>query len=237
MSRKLWAGVALILMGICVMAGGWRLAGTTAVAAGGAPDWAAEVIRLHVVANSDSDEDQALKRDVRDAILAEVTPLFQAAQSVADAEAAIATASPRIEQVAAAVVSARGKAYPVRAELGRFAFPAKSYGAFFLPAGDYKALRVTIGSAEGANWWCVLFPPLCFADWTSGVVLEPKPGSGGAETVAVPRKRVAALVDDEQVAQMPIRPRSAVLSWLKSKLGGESKAGRQLHAPVRIPLP
>ncbi|MDB4895997.1 MAG: stage sporulation protein, partial [Firmicutes bacterium] len=117
------------------------------------------------------------------------------------------------------------------------AFPAKSYGAFFLPAGDYKALRVTIGSAEGANWWCVLFPPLCFADWTSGVVLEPKPGSGGAQTVAVPRRRVAALVDEEQVAQLPIRPRSAVLSWLKSKLGGESKAGQQLHAPARIPLP
>lgn len=234
MNRKVLAGVALILMGICVMAGGWLLNGTAAVAAGQAPDWAADVIRLHVVANSDSDEDQALKRAVRDAILAEVTPLFQAAQSPTDAEAVIASEAPRIEQVAAAVVGARGKSYAVRAELGRFAFPTRSYGTLLLPAGEYKALRVTIGSAEGANWWCVLFPPLCFADWTSGVVLEPKPGSGGAETVTVPRKRVAALVDEEQLAKLPVRPRSAVVSWLKSKLGGESKARQQLPDYARI---
>jgi stage II sporulation protein R len=219
MHKKMLAGMMLLWTGVVLITAGWMFDNRTAAAAeaAGQPDWAANVIRLHVVANSDSDGDQALKRAVRDAILAEVTPLFKEATSPEEARAAIALATPRIEQVAAATIAAHGYAYRVRAELGRFAFPGKSYGAFYLPAGEYTALRVAIGKAEGANWWCVLFPPLCFADWTSGVVLEPKPGTGGLETVTVPREKLAALLTEEQLEQMPVKVRFALFDWLKSK--------------------
>lgn len=178
-----------------------------------------DVIRLHVVANSDSDADQALKRAVRDAILAEVTPLFTADTTAAGAEAEVARSLPAIEAAAARVVAAAGKDYAVSATVGDFDFPGRSYGTIYLPAGRYRALRVLIGAAQGANWWCVLFPPVCFVDWAAGVVLEPRPGSGGTETITVARgAQGAALLDEEQLRTAPVRVRFAVWEWARRRL-------------------
>jgi len=224
MARKWTLGLLLMWTGVVLIAAG--LVASSAAAAPSAAATAsvpANLIRLHVVANSDSDEDQALKRAVRDAILAEVTPLFEGAYSVDEARTAIAMAMPRIQQITEATIARAGFSYAVSAELGQAAFPGKAYGALYLPAGQYEALKVKIGAAGGANWWCVLFPPLCFVDWSTGVVLEPKPGSGGTETVAVPRDKVTTLVSEDQLQKVPVKARSAILEWVKARTAKPAK--------------
>lgn len=221
MARKLLVGLLMLLTGTGLIGAGLTKGARTSAAPGPAvtlADWADTLIRLHVVANSDSEEDQALKRAVRDRILAEVTPLFEHASSADEARAIIRKATPQIEAAAAEVVAAWGQTYTVKAELGQFNFPGKAYGENYLPAGEYTALKVRIGAARGANWWCILYPPLCFVDWSTGVVLEPKPGSGGTETVTVPRKDVPQVLDEEQLNDVPVRARFAVVEWVKAKL-------------------
>ena len=122
------------------------------------------LIRLHVVANSDSGADQALKLKVRDEIVKAVGPAFAVASDVDGAKKIAADNIELIKEAACQTVEAEGRDYEVDVKVGRTAFPTKSYGSFILPAGDYDAVRVTIGRGDGANWWCVLFPPLCFVD-------------------------------------------------------------------------
>lgn len=117
-----------------------------------------KMIRLHVIANSDSDADQALKLQVRDAVLARATELLTQSEDMADAWARLDTSLPDLERAASV---ACGGAYPVRAELAETEFPLKEYDGFALPAGRYPALRVIIGAGAGRNWWCVVYPPLC----------------------------------------------------------------------------
>lgn len=136
-----------------------------------------DLIRFHVVANSDSDEDQALKRAVRDAILEEMSPQLVKAQSVEEARQLIRDLGPEMERIAQRVIREWGKDYEARAEYGRFSFPTKSYGSLVLPAGEYEALQIKIGKAQGSNWWCVLFPALCFVDieHSTAVPVDGKP--------------------------------------------------------------
>lgn len=124
----------------------------------------AKLIRLHVVANSDSEADQAIKLQVRDAVLAVTEPLVEAAE---DPYAALSGALPEIESAAADCLAALGVADPVTVTLGPEAFPTRVYESFSLPAGQYTSLRVTIGAGEGHNWWCVVFPSICFAATSS----------------------------------------------------------------------
>ena len=119
------------------------------------------VVRLHVLANSDSEEDQALKLLVRDAVLDRAEALLTQSEDRAEAEALLREHLTDFEQVAEAVITAEGYDYPVSVELEDTQFPTKEYDGFTLPAGAYLALRVLIGAAEGQNWWCVVFPPLC----------------------------------------------------------------------------
>ncbi len=132
-----------------------------ASALGGAQDALAEqVVRLHVVANSDSEADQALKLKVRDAVLAEATPYLAGLDRQA-ALNALEELLPSLAGAAARVVGEQGYDYSVTASLQEERFPTKRYEGFALPAGEYMALRVQIGSGGGHNWWCVVFPPLC----------------------------------------------------------------------------
>lgn len=123
----------------------------------------ANTLRLHVLANSDSDADQAVKLQVRDALVAECARLFAGERSLAGAEADAAAALPQLQGTAEAVVRNAGYDYPVRVRLTRQYFETRTYGGCTLPAGRYHALRVELGAAAGHNWWCVLFPPLCLA--------------------------------------------------------------------------
>ena len=120
-----------------------------------------EVLRLHILANSDSAEDQALKLQVRDAVLAECGSLFGSAQTSEEAESLTAEHLVRLEEIARRTVGEAGRSDPVRAELVHMYFETRTYGDVTLPAGYYDALRITIGDAAGKNWWCVMFPPLC----------------------------------------------------------------------------
>lgn len=122
-----------------------------------------KVVRLHVLANSDSEEDQTLKLKVRDAVLERATELLEQSADRREAEVMLRLHLPELEAIAAAEIAANGYDYAVSAELEDTAFPRKEYDGFALPAGDYLALRILIGEAEGQNWWCVVFPPLCTA--------------------------------------------------------------------------
>lgn len=122
-----------------------------------------KVIRLHVIANSDSPEDQALKLRVRDRVLARAQEILEQSADMAQAEQALTAALPELTREARETLAAEGCAQPVQARLEPAEFPTKDYDGFSLPAGKYLALRVIIGQGAGQNWWCVVFPPLCTA--------------------------------------------------------------------------
>ena len=119
------------------------------------------VLRLHVLANSDSSEDQALKLEVRDRILEETATLFNDCKSKDEARAAVESNLDKIREIAEQTVRETGYEYGVSVRLGEEEYPTKNYEECCFPAGEYLSLRVMIGEAEGENWWCVLFPPLC----------------------------------------------------------------------------
>ena len=126
-------------------------------------DLSASVLRLHVLANSDRVEDQALKLKVRDAVLQEAKAILPEHVSMAQAERTLGKNLDRLAAAGAAVVAQEGYDYPVSARLEDTWFPTKEYEDFSLPAGEYRALRIVIGEGGGQNWWCVVFPPLCLA--------------------------------------------------------------------------
>lgn len=132
------------------------------------------VLRLHVIANSDSPEDQSLKLKVRDQVLKLESELGATAQTKAEAMKLVGEHIEEIQATAEKTVRANGYDYPVSATLTNCYFPTKDYDTFTLPAGNYDALRVTLGSGEGKNWWCVLFPEICLGAATdfSGVLDE-----------------------------------------------------------------
>ena len=122
-----------------------------------------KVVRLHVLANSDSEEDQALKLRVRDAVLEQATAILEQSADRREAESRLRGQLLELERIAAKEIAAEGYDYPVTVNLENTDFPTKEYDGFTLPAGEYLALRVIIGEGKGQNWWCVVFPPLCTA--------------------------------------------------------------------------
>ncbi len=121
------------------------------------------VIRLHVLANSDSEQDQALKLVVRDAVLSYTEPLLASLSSREEAQQALTGAIPQIEQVCERALRERGCNAPVCVSLTKEEYPRRTYESIALPAGEYLSLQVQIDEAQGQNWWCVLFPPLCMS--------------------------------------------------------------------------
>lgn len=119
------------------------------------------VLRLHILANSDSEDDQALKLKVRDAVLDAGENVFSGAENVQDAEKKIIADSDEILKVAQKVIEAEGYDYGVSLEITDDVFPTRTYGNITLPSGEYRAVRLVIGEGEGHNWWCVMFPALC----------------------------------------------------------------------------
>ena len=128
------------------------------------------IIRLHVIANSDTDTDQSLKLKVRDGIIEQLQDTIAGTSSAAGAEKLLASQEDNIKNSALDIISGNGYNYPVNVSLEERYFHVKSYGDLIFPAGNYKALCVEIGEAKGRNWWCVLFPSLCFVDETYAVV-------------------------------------------------------------------
>lgn len=125
------------------------------------------VLRLHVLANSDSEEDQALKLKVRDGVLAVTAPLLENAETRDQAEALVRAHMADIQSAAEAVVAENGSEQAVTVMLDLEDYPTRNYESCAFPAGEYLSLRVCLGEAEGQNWWCVLFPPLCLSAATA----------------------------------------------------------------------
>lgn len=130
------------------------------------------LIRLHVVANSDSPADQELKNYVKDEIIKHMKDELQGIRDIDKSKEIINENLKYVKNIAEGEIKRRGKSYPVDVTLGDYPFPTKVYSDISLPAGVYQALRVSIGEGIGENWWCVLFPPLCFVDATHGSVSE-----------------------------------------------------------------
>lgn len=133
---------------------------------------AEQVFRFHVLANSDSEEDQALKMKVKEAIIAYMKQELPQSDSVETTKKWARENLLQIEQVAAEIIAEEGYEYSVKAEVTTCDFPDKTYGDITFPAGEYEALRIEIGQAKGQNWWCVLYPNLCFIDAVHAVVPE-----------------------------------------------------------------
>ena len=135
-------------------------------------DLAKEVFRFHVLANSDSEEDQALKMQVKEAVIAYMKEEIPSSDSVEMTKEWAKSHLDAIVNLAEAVLLEEGYAYEVTAEVTTCDFPEKTYGDITFPPGEYEALRIEIGEAKGQNWWCVLYPNLCFIDAVHAVVPE-----------------------------------------------------------------
>ena len=168
---------------------------------------AGQVIRLHVIANSDSREDQALKLEVRDRILERAQELYPEHATLAEARAALEESLPELSRIGEQTVKEAGYDYPVTAQLTQCWFPTKEYEDFALPAGDYTALRIVIGEGEGQNWWCVAFPPLCL----------------GAASQSVEEAAQAGYFDADQTALITGASEGYVLKFKGMELLGELK--------------
>lgn len=140
-----------------------------------------EVFRFHVIANSDSEEDQELKMKVKEAVVAYMRETLSGAENAAEAKAWAIRHKEELARVSEEVLRAEGCSDKVTAEVVRCEFPDKTYGDITFPAGWYDALRIRIGKAQGHNWWCVLYPNLCFMDSVHAVV--PKEGKDELQSV------------------------------------------------------
>lgn len=157
----IWESALLMAFAVTLLVGCCASAGQAALAE--------QVLRLHVVANSDDPEDQAVKLQVRDAVLARAQPLLTGLETSAQAERALAPCLEELEETARAVLDAAGCDDGVTVSITDQWFPTRVYDSFSLPAGQYRALKVVIGDGAGQNWWCVVFPPLCLASVTEEV--------------------------------------------------------------------
>ena len=133
-------------------------------------DYKDKLIRFHVIANSDSEEDQNLKLKVRDAIINYLQPKLLESESIEESELIIKKEYDELEKISKNIILENGYDYDVKVGIDYSKFPTKQYSNVVLPAGEYKALRIIIGEGKGKNWWCVMFPPLCFIDVTKGQV-------------------------------------------------------------------
>ncbi|WP_346869196.1 stage II sporulation protein R [Clostridium sp. UBA5119] len=133
-------------------------------------DISGKLIRFHVIANSDSEKDQNLKLKVRDKVLEYVQPLLKNSKNIEESREILSRENKKVLEIAREVIKENGYDYSVESTLDKENFPVKTYGNITLPQGEYEAYRIIIGTGEGQNWWCVMFPPICFVDITKGEV-------------------------------------------------------------------
>ncbi|EMN7728286.1 stage II sporulation protein R [Bacillus cereus] len=156
-----------------------------------------EAVRLRILANSDSDKDQALKRKVRDEVKAQIDGWVADLTSFEEARKVIQSHIPEIEKTVENTLKREGSKESFQVKFSKnVKFPTKVYGNFIYPAGEYEAVLITIGEGEGANWWCVLFPPMCFLDFSSGTAVRKEEHVVKAES---PEEEQVKQLDEEVV--------------------------------------
>ena len=137
-------------------------------------DIASKIIRFHVLANSNNVQDQSLKLKIKDEIIKYMNPKLSKSKDISESREILKREDKNIIKIANKVIEEKGYSYSVKTTLDKENFPIKTYGNITLPQGKYEAYRVVIGSGKGQNWWCVMFPPLCFVDVTKGEVSSKK---------------------------------------------------------------
>lgn len=169
------------------------------------------LIRFHVIANSDTDEDQRLKLQVRDAVLDKMTGILSESKSIEETRQLIYDHMDSMKDIASGIITDHGYAYSVNISLKLEQFPLKAYGDIILPPGKYEALLIEIGEAKGKNWWCVMFPPLCFVDVTRGVV--PEATKETLKNVLTDEEYKTVVIADEK-EDMPVKVKFKLFEWL-----------------------
>lgn len=164
-----------------------------------------QAIRLRILANSDRVEDQRLKRQVRDEVIKEMETWVRKPRTIEEARQVIKQHLPRFEQIAEETVARHGFSYPVQVDFGLVPFPTKLYGDKVYPAGNYEALRITLGEGKGDNWWCVLFPPLCFVDMSNGDAVPKENNKTLSASIASSDQVYAAQIKKEKKDSVEVR--------------------------------
>ncbi|MGM0875105.1 MAG: stage II sporulation protein R [Bacillota bacterium] len=167
-----------------------------------------EAIRLRILANSNSDEDQELKRKIRDEVNKEITQWVEKLTSVEAARQLIQSRLPEIESIVEDILEKENKQQSYSVNFDNVSFPTKLYGNFIYPAGDYEAILISLGEAKGANWWCVLFPPLCFLDFSNGEAVQAAEVKDTEDGLAMndkdktDEKRSSLVIDEEEEVEV-----------------------------------
>jgi len=172
-----------------------------------------KIIRLHVVANSDSPADQQLKLQVRDKVISSMSGRFEGLKDISEVKGIVQGSLAEIEAAAREVIEENRELYGVKAVFTEMDFPTRTYGNITLPAGRYQALNIVIGEGKGKNWWCVMFPPLCFIDVAHGVIAE--------ETMkelktSLTEEEYSLLVSSKEPGEVSVKLRFKILELAKS---------------------
>ncbi|WP_191566639.1 stage II sporulation protein R [Metabacillus idriensis] len=174
-----------------------------------------EAIRLRILANSDSEQDQALKRKIRDEVNKEITVWVEKLTSIEAARELIQSRLPEIEKIVQSVLVKENQEQKFGVDFDNVSFPTKMYGSYIYPAGEYEAILITLGEGKGANWWCVLFPPLCFLDFSNGQAvqaaeLEEEDKSTSAKKTS---EELSALIVDEEEDKEEVEVKFFLVEW------------------------
>ncbi len=191
-----------------------------------------QVVRLHIKANSNGPADQSVKESVRDAIMGSFGESLLGISDVKEAEKVLTKALPKIEDVASKCLEENGFSYGAKATIKMADFPDKSYELaagklVYLPAGEYKALVVYLGAGDGDNWWCVMYPPLCYLDLVQRAVLKQ-----GGQNGSVSGKQAVAIIDELATKDVPVEVRSLLLDSIKAGLSRLSDILANIEAKV-----
>ena len=200
--------VTIIIIAALGLIGYDRMNRCEAIGASAEPDpyqqgIAEKILRFHILANSDSDKDQKVKEKVRDAIGNYLAPQLEEARDLSDTKNIVTTHMGDIVTVAEETLEKEGYSYGASARLATVDFPVKTYGSYTFPAGEYEALEITLGEGNGHNWWCVLYPNMCFKNAVYEVVEEEE------------RQELKEVLDEEEYESV-FQPGKVKLQW---KLG------------------
>ncbi|MFJ7977768.1 stage II sporulation protein R [Peribacillus sp. NPDC096379] len=182
-----------------------------------------EAIRLRILANSDLEADQAVKRLIRDEVNKEITTWVEDLTSLDEARTTISSNIPQIQKIAERIIAEKGLNQTVSVKFGKAEFPTKLYGQYLYPAGEYEAIVITLGAGEGANWWCVLFPPLCFLDFSNGTAVSQTPFEEEEVESQKPieeqeeTQSSIELIEEKEEAQSPVEEKKEARGLVEEK--------------------
>ena len=201
MIRKINRKIKIVIIGTFVLIGIFCTA-VTVYSENTVKGISDNIIRMHIVAESDSDIDQEVKLKVRDEVMEYLSGRIDKEASAEEGAKQIKKEIPAIEEIAKSVLTENGHEAIAKAEYGNYPFPTKKYENIELPAGSYNALKITLGKGEGQNWWCVVFPPLCFADSANGKI-DVEADKKLKESLSADQYNIITSTDEEE--NIPVR--------------------------------